>query len=132
MKPIRLKFTPALLSNLLQAEGIPQPLTEYRFHDTRRWRFDFAWTNEKVALEIEGKSWGKPVTCQRCGTAVTETTPLGRQRRVFSAGGRHTRGTGFNNDMEKYNTAVSSGWRIIRATPDSIHAAITHLRKLLT
>jgi very-short-patch-repair endonuclease len=33
----------------------PRPEREYRFHPTRRWRFDFAWPAEKLAVEIEGR-----------------------------------------------------------------------------
>jgi very-short-patch-repair endonuclease len=28
---------------------------EYRFHPTRKWRFDFAWPAYKVAVEIDGR-----------------------------------------------------------------------------
>lgn len=28
---------------------------EHRFHDTRRWRFDFAFPEARVAVEIEGR-----------------------------------------------------------------------------
>lgn len=28
---------------------------EYRFHPTRRWRFDFAWPSQKLAVEIDGR-----------------------------------------------------------------------------
>lgn len=31
--------------------------------------------------------------------------------------GRHTRSTGFINDMEKYNEALVLGWRVVRVTP---------------
>ncbi len=31
------------------------PLQEYRFHPTRRWRFDLAWPSVKLAVEIEGR-----------------------------------------------------------------------------
>lgn len=32
-----------------------KPEREYKFHQTRRWRLDFAWPAEKLAVEIEGR-----------------------------------------------------------------------------
>lgn len=66
---------------------------EYKFHPTRRWRFDYATADPalKIAIEVEGGAW---------------------------TNGRHTRGSGFIKDMEKYNTAASMGWTILRVTPD--------------
>lgn len=72
-----------------------KPEREYRFHSTRRWRFDFAWPLAQVAVELEGGSW---------------------------VGGAHTRGAGFAKDCEKYNAATEMGWRIIRLTSDMISA----------
>lgn len=66
---------------------------EYKFHDTRKWRFDFAIPDKKIAIEVEGGIWVQ---------------------------GRHNRASGFIKDMEKYNTAASMGWLLIRATPDNI------------
>lgn len=66
------------------------PLTEHKFHVTRRWRFDYAWPEHQLALEVEGGVW---------------------------VGGRHTSGAGFVKDMEKYNEAACMGWRIIRCQP---------------
>jgi very-short-patch-repair endonuclease len=60
---------------------------EYRFHPTRKWRFDAAFPSAKVALEIEGGVWNY---------------------------GRHNRASGFLKDMEKYNEAAMLGWRVIR------------------
>lgn len=34
---------------------LPAGVCEHKFHPTRRWRFDFAWPNEKLAVEIEGR-----------------------------------------------------------------------------
>lgn len=65
------------------------PEREYRFHADRRWRFDFAWPTQRVAVEAEGGTW---------------------------SGGRHVRGSGFEADVEKYNTAAATGWRIFRCT----------------
>lgn len=28
---------------------------EYKFHPTRKWRFDFAWPSQRLALEIDGR-----------------------------------------------------------------------------
>ncbi len=79
--------------------GIEPPDAEYRFHDTRKWRFDFAFPRHKVAVEIEGAVWTQ---------------------------GRHTRGSGFVKDMEKYNTAASLGWRILRFTPSEMGLSETY------
>lgn len=69
--------------------GMPAPEREYPFAKEfgRKWRFDFCWPSEKVAVEIEGGAW---------------------------SGGRHTRGSGFKKDAEKYNAGVSLGYRILR------------------
>ena len=69
---------------------IAAPAEELRFSPPRRWRFDYAWPQHKIALEVEGGVW---------------------------TGGRHTTGTGFVRDMEKYNTAALLGWRIFRCQP---------------
>ena len=37
------------------AAMLPFPEREYKFHDSRRWRFDFAWPEIKLAVEIEGQ-----------------------------------------------------------------------------
>lgn len=70
-----------------------EPIREYQFHDSRKWRFDYAFVAEKVALEVEGG--------------------------VHTAG-RHIRPKGFLNDMEKYNTAATLGWLVLRTTPDRL------------
>ena len=73
----------------LQERGFPDPEEEYRFLDSRRFRFDFAWTDVSIAVEIEG------------GTYVQ---------------GRHVTGAGFSKDCEKYNLATRDGWRVYRFT----------------
>ena len=37
--------------------GVTEPTREYRFAPPRRWRFDFAWVDRKIAFEIEGGTW---------------------------------------------------------------------------
>ena len=79
---------------------------EYRFDPTRRWRFDFAWPMEDVALEVEGGVW---------------------------INGRHSRGSGKLGDMEKYSMAAVHGWRIIYVTPQQMENgdAMVWLEKIL-
>ncbi len=73
---------------------IPEPLEEFRFHPTRRWRFDWAWPPSKIAVEIEGGIW---------------------------ISGRHSRGIGYSKDMEKYNEATRMGWKVFRFTPQQFN-----------
>jgi hypothetical protein len=75
----------------------PEP--EYKFHPTRRWKFDFCFPNHMVAVEIEGGAW---------------------------TNGRHTRGKGFIGDMEKYNAATELGWKILRYTPSDLGKTATY------
>jgi very-short-patch-repair endonuclease len=65
------------------------PVSEYRFHKTRRWRADFAFPEQRVLIEFEGG--------------------------VYTHG-RHTRGTGFEKDCEKYNAAALMGYHVFRFT----------------
>lgn len=83
---------------LLRSVGLPAPIREHRFHAVRRWRFDYAWPEQRVALEVEGGVW---------------------------TGGRHTRGAGFVGDLEKYNAAVVAGWRVVRVVPGKLCASAT-------
>lgn len=39
----------------LRARRFPECVREYEFHPTRGWRFDFAWPNLKIAVEVEGE-----------------------------------------------------------------------------
>src|SRR5437870_13453139 len=38
---------------LCEAHGLPKPAHEFRFHETRRWRFDYVWEGW-LALEVQG------------------------------------------------------------------------------
>lgn len=67
---------------------------EHKFHPSRRWRFDFAHIPTKTAIELEGGIWSQ---------------------------GRHTRGSGFRSDCEKYNEATRLGWRVFRLTGDMVN-----------
>ena len=64
-------------------------VAEYRFHETRRWRFDWAHVTLMLAIELQGVTFarGKP--------------------------GRHQTPSGIEGDMEKLNAAVECGWRVL-------------------
>lgn len=78
---------------LTQLVGFPDPVTELLFHPKRKWRFDFAWEEQKLALEIHGG---------------------------IHSGGRHTRGRGFVEDRAKMNEATLLGWTVLEVTPEHI------------
>lgn len=76
----------------LQASALPASEPEYEFALAigRKWRFDHAWPEWKVAAEREGGVW---------------------------TGGRHTRPKGFLGDLDKYNHCAVMGWMLVRYTP---------------
>lgn len=96
-----------LLSTQLHAEGI-QFEAEYRFGalasggtgkglrarlkdaGLRDWRFDFCIPELRLAFEVEGGAWGKS---------------------------RHTTGSGFAEDLKKYDAAMRLGWIVYRCDP---------------
>lgn len=100
-----------LLGQVRQA-GLPEPCVEYRFHPERRWRFDMAWPELHLAVEIEGGIFGRAVRCQNCGSIVRQRSHKGFA--IVYSGGRHNRGQGYERDLEKYNQAVMLGWRLLR------------------
>jgi len=93
-----------LFLRALKKEGLPKPTPEYKFCPDRRWRFDYAWVKQKIAVEQEGGVW---------------------------CGGRHNRGKGFLNDMEKYNSATIMGWKVLRYPPNlMLTKAIADLKEI--
>ena len=66
---------------------------EYQFTAPSSWRFDFALTTIKVAIEIDGGTW---------------------------VNGRHNTGSGSAGYREKFNEAARLGWRILNFTPQEI------------
>lgn len=83
--------------------GIEKPETEYRFHPIRRWRFDFAWPDKKIAVEEEGGIWMR-----------------GRTGR----GGAHSLPSNIIRDMCKSNEATRLGWKVYRFTPQEIRKGV--------
>lgn len=87
--------------NWLFEHDLPVPEKEHRFHKTRRWRFDYAWVHEKIALEVEGL------------------------KGINNHVGRHRSIKGYKNDCEKYSHAAIEGWCVIRRTTDQLHSQET-------
>lgn len=81
------------MATLIRWTTLPAPVQEYVFAPPRKWRFDFAWPDRMVALEVEGGTW---------------------------ISGAHTRGRHFESDAEKYNEAALRGWRVLRVTTDMV------------
>lgn len=77
----------------LHAAGLPTPVTQFRFHPPRRWRFDLCFPAHRLAVEVDGGTW---------------------------VGGRHSRGAGYERDCLKLNQAVIDGWRVLRVTGDMV------------
>ena len=76
---------------LLKTFGITGYTTEYQFHSKRKWRFDYAFVELKVAVEIDGGQW-----------------------KAF--GGRHSR----DSDRHKHNAAIVLGWRVLKFSPEML------------
>ena len=47
----------AVLAMLLEERGLEIPVREYQFDDTRKYRFDYAFVKQRVAIEVEGGRW---------------------------------------------------------------------------
>lgn len=92
-----------------QAYGL-SPEREFLFFAQRKWRFDFAWPDKKLALEVEG------------GTSFGKS--------------RHSRGKGFESDAAKYNRAAREGWIVLRystrmvTSGEAIDEVITVLQEI--
>ena len=101
-----------------RARKLPAPVRQYRFAQSigREWRFDFAFVDEIVAVEIEG--------------LVVERLKSGRQ----VVGGRHATIDGWREDSVKYANAALLGWQYVRFEQSQVKAgvAVDFAEKLLT
>ena len=82
-----------------QVQGM---VAEYKFHNTRKWRFDFYHHPTKTAYEFEG---------------------------IGSVKSRHTSIKGYTNDCEKYNEAQKMGIKVYRFTTLNIGQLVDYLPK---
>lgn len=90
----------------MRVDNLPEPQTEYRFDDARRWRFDFAWPDRRLAVEVNGGEWSE---------------------------GRHNRAGGMAADYEKLNAATIAGWRVLQFTGSQVRdgTAVDTIRRAL-
>ena len=79
------------LWGLLATGHTDWPEREYGFAPPRRWRFDFAFVGQMVAVEVDGGQYA-------------------------SHGGRHMR----DSDRDKLNHAAAFGWRVLRFSPQQL------------
>ena len=93
-----MKYNPSVAIAAFVEARLPVPELEYRFHPSRRWRFDFAWVDRRVALEVDGGIWIK---------------------------GRHNQGAALKKTWERDNAAAGMGWRILRCEPKDLLMAET-------
>ena len=96
-KPKKKQADPAVFINFCVQMGLPAPVAEYHFNadgfpDTKH-RFDFAWTDCKLALEVDGGRF---------------------------VGGRHNTAKGKEGDDRKMNIAACRGWRRIVRYPENL------------
>lgn len=47
-------YWPRVLAEQIVAAGMTEPVREYTFAPPRRWRFDLAWPQKRVAVEVDG------------------------------------------------------------------------------
>lgn len=91
------------LHQQIKHAGLPDPVREYRFHPARRWRFDFAWPDLKLAVEVEG------------------VTYFGKNKNGSMKLGRHQNGKGLTEDCIKYGEAMRLGWDVYRCTQQLVN-----------
>jgi very-short-patch-repair endonuclease len=88
--------------------NLPRPIMQHRFHPQRRWRFDFCFPEQLIAIEIDGGGFVR---------------------------GAHNRAPQQAKDFEKQNAAVRMGWKVLRF--NTVHmkdaeAVATEVAEMLT
>ncbi len=78
---------------ICRAAGLPLPQPEVMLTSLRRFRWDWAWPEHRLVLEVNGG--------------------------IYRRGG-HSTGTGILRDQTKLNCATLLGWRTIQVTPATL------------
>lgn len=120
--------------------SLPDPIAQHRFHDVRKWRWDFAWPDHLLAVELDGAGgggYGRRVTCHNCGCAVRAKQKGGQAGAILRVPyPSHASGAQSKRDAEKQNAGVELGWRVLRYTavqlaeePDQVIEQIARMMK---
>jgi len=90
----------------LNAVGLDGYVREYQAIPGRRFRFDFCWVKERLAVEIQGGTYSR---------------------------GAHARPLGIKRDYEKGNLAIKYGWRVLQFDADMVKSgqALDFTEKML-
>jgi hypothetical protein len=95
-KAERTKLEEAFLSGLrMFGRDLPAPAREHQFDAQRKWRFDFAFLDQRIAVEIHGGA-------------------------SLGARGGHTSAAGLRRDSEKSTAANLQGWVLLTFTADQL------------
>lgn len=78
----------------LRLLNLPAPVAEHRFHGTRNWRFDWAYLDQKIAIEYQGGN--------------------------YTGRGGHNSVKGLRNDYAKFTEASLLGWTLILIDSETV------------
>ena len=95
-----------IFATQLDAVGLDGYVREYQAIPGRRFRFDFCWVKERLAVEIQGGTYSR---------------------------GAHARPLGIKRDYEKGNLAIKYGWRVLQFDEDMVKSgqALDFTEKML-
>jgi hypothetical protein len=91
----------------LDLAGLPIPASEITFAPPRRWRFDWAYQDRRIAIEYQGGN--------------------------YTGKGGHNTVKGLKNDYEKFSEAAIRGWMLILIDSGSVRSgqAVTWVERAL-
>lgn len=104
----------------------PEPVTQLKFakdKEDRNFRFDFAWPEARVAVEIDGGTTGRLVKCHRCGETLRSRKANGQPGKPMMVPmASHGSAEAIQRDCEKANLAAELGWAVLRFTRKDLDA----------
>jgi hypothetical protein len=81
----------ALWLQITADPALPWPEREFRFAPPRRWRWDFSWEPDRLAVEVQGARWK-----------------------------RHGEKRDQSKSFEKLNEAALLGWKVLQVNAEMI------------